>query len=671
MKFKLLCATALVVAGSAGAQAQTAQPQGQPMTSAAAAKAFGAREYVGDISLSPDGTKVAIVAPSATRGEYLQIADFASGKPPATVMQTSGNPERLSSCRWVSNTRMICTLFIIDKGLQGVNLGFTRLIAIDADGKNLKMVSERTSNLATGINQSGGTVIDLTGDGSGGGSVMLVRAFIPDVGVGTNLASSKEGVGVDLVDTLKLTRKIVESPRLLVDGYITDGVGHIRLMSSLASGTNGYMGKTLSYGYRKVGERDFRPLGVLKLGVLNGMGLEAVAVDPKLDAAYAFDDENGHRALVRIKLDGSMSREVVVADPRYDVDDVIQVGRQRRVVGASWGAEQRSTIYFDPELKALAASLGRALPKQPLVNFKDATADEKQLLLSAASDNIPGRYYLFDKTSRKLEEVMPIRPQLEGVALAQMKPITFKAADGTTIPGYLTLPPGSTGKNLPAIVMPHGGPAARDEWGFDWLAQFFANRGYAVLQPNYRGSAGYGEGWFQKNGFQSWRTAIGDIDDGARWLVSQGIAAQGKLAIVGWSYGGYAALQAGVTEPDLYKAVIAIAGIGDLDQLRNEARRFTNFPFVDRQIGSGPHVADGSPARHADRMKAPVLMFHGDIDLNVDIAESRLMASRLRGAGKQVELVEFKGLDHQLEDSAARAQMLEKSDAFLRGAMGM
>ncbi|MEI9851159.1 MAG: alpha/beta fold hydrolase [Sphingomonas sp.] len=123
--------------------------------------------------------------------------------------------------------------------------------------------------------------------------------------------------------------------------------------------------------------------------------------------------------------------------------------------------------------------------------------------------------------------------------------------------------------------MPHGGPGARDEWGFDWLAQFFAARGYAVLQPNFRGSAGYGEDWFLENGFKSWRTAIGDVNDGGRWLVGQGIAAPAKLAIVGWSYGGYAALQSAVLDPELFKAIVAIAPVTDLGALKEESRWFT------------------------------------------------------------------------------------------------
>ena len=120
------------------------------------------------------------------------------------------------------------------------------------------------------------------------------------------------------------------------------------------------------------------------------------------------------------------------------------------------------------------------------------------------------------------------------------------------------------------MILPHGGPSSRDVWGFDWLAQYLANRGYAVLQANYRGSAGYGDQWLQRNGFQSWRTSIGDIDAGARWLAAQGIADPARMAILGWSYGGYAALQAGATEPGLYKAIVAIAPVTDLQQVKDD-----------------------------------------------------------------------------------------------------
>ena len=250
-------------------------------------------------------------------------------------------------------------------------------------------------------------------------------------------------------------------------------------------------------------------------------------------------------------------------------------------------------------------------------------------------------------------------------------PVTYRAADGTQIPAYLTLPPGGAQRGLPAIVMPHGGPSARDEWGFDWLAQYFANRGYAVLQPNFRGSAGYGEAWFQRNGFVSWRTAIGDVNDAGRWLVGEGIAAPARLAIFGWSYGGYAALQSSVLDPELFRAIVAVAPVTDLNLARNEWVGFTNAANVRDFFGSGPHIREGSPLQNAERIRAPVLMFHGDLDRNVGIAQARAMDDRLRAAGRRSELVAFRGLDHQLDDSSARADLLRRSDAFLRQALGI
>jgi dipeptidyl aminopeptidase/acylaminoacyl peptidase len=337
----------------------------------------------------------------------------------------------------------------------------------------------------------------------------------------------------------------------------------------------------------------------------------------------------------------------------------------------TFSEEARHAIYFDPEYKKLAADLSRAIPNLPLVDFVGASADGSKLLIFAGSDTDPGRYYVYDKAKRALNEIILARPALEGAPLASVKAITYPAADGTQIPAYLTLPPGKeSARGLPAVVMPHGGPEARDEWGFDWLAQFLAYKGYAVLQPNYRGSAGYGEEWLARNGFQSWRTSIGDVTAGAKWLANQGIAAADKLAIVGWSYGGYAALQSDVTEPGLFKAVVAIAPVTDLNLTKEQSRYFTNFRLVSEYIGSGPHVREGSPLQNASRISAPVLLVHGDRDLNVAVRQSKEMHQALRAAGKKSDYVEFPGLEHSLTDSQARARMLDKIASFLSASIG-
>jgi dipeptidyl aminopeptidase/acylaminoacyl peptidase len=265
-----------------------------------------------------------------------------------------------------------------------------------------------------------------------------------------------------------------------------------------------------------------------------------------------------------------------------------------------------------------------------------------------------------------------VRNELENVKLATVRPISYPAADGTLVPGYLTLPPGvGSAQSLPAIVMPHGGPGSRDEWGFDWLAQYYASRGFAVLQPNFRGSAGYGDAWFGQNGFRSWPVAIGDVLDGGRWLVAQGVASPDKLAVVGWSYGGYAALQSAVVDPSVFKAVVAVAPVTDLIGFKQQFRYWSNYYLVEDYLGEGPQAAEGSPARNAQKIRAPVLMFHGTDDINVDYAQSQLMDKSLAAAGVPHELVTFEHLDHYLDDSAARAQLLRSSEAFLRRALGL
>jgi dipeptidyl aminopeptidase/acylaminoacyl peptidase len=219
-------------------------------------------------------------------------------------------------------------------------------------------------------------------------------------------------------------------------------------------------------------------------------------------------------------------------------------------------------------------------------------------------------------------------------------------------------------------VLPHGGPSSRDEWGFDWLAQFLAARGYVVIQPNYRGSSGYGDEFQNENGFRNWRTSIADVADAARYLVNEGIADKSRLAIVGWSYGGYAALQSAAIEPDLFKAVVAIAPVTDLGLLKREAEGFTNSELVKGFVGSGENARSGSPLQNAAAIKAPVLLVHGDLDSNVGIEHSLKMASALKSGGKPVEMLRYDGLDHQLDDSNARVEMLTKIGELLNRTIG-
>lgn len=661
-----LCLVVVFGLGSLGAVGAAAQDA--PAKSAnSPAGSFGGREAVRQISLSPSGNKVAIIQPTKGRGSALMIGDLVSGGELKAIATSSGNPDKLVDCHWSTETRLLCRI-LITSNVDGDRLGFSRIIAVDSDGKDLKMLSARTSDRTLGLMQNGGSLIDW---GAGGnGSALMTRLFVPEYSTGTHIAESQSGLGVELIDTKSLSRKQVEPAREGAVGYISDGQGNVRVMGIQPKNSTGYDSNKIIYSYRTADSRAWKPLTTVTIVAGQTAGFLPYAVDPALNVVYGFENQNGHAALYSVALDGSLAKKLVLSRADVDIDDLVEVGRQNRVVGATFVTDRRQAEFFDPTLKALRVALAKVLPGK-IITFVDASADESRLLLFANSDVDPGRYYVFDKKTRSMAEVLPSRPDLDGIKLAAVKPITYQAGDGTNIPAYLTLPVGSDGKNLPAIVMPHGGPGARDEWGFDWLAQYFAARGYAVIQPNFRGSTGYGDAWYEKNGFQSWRTSIGDVDDAGRWLIKSGIADPKRLAIVGWSYGGYAALQSSVLDPDLFKAIVAIAPVTDLDTLRNEARNFTNFPQVDALIGHGPWIAEGSPARNAAKIKAPVLLFHGDVDTNVSIGESRLMVDRLKEAGRKVELVEFKGLDHQLDDDTARTTLLSKADAFLRSSMGM
>ena len=653
----------LLAAASAAALSFGAQAPAQTSSLSRDAAAFGAREDITEASLSPDGRQVAFLAPIAGQGSAVVIAEVGGNGELKVVTKATGDPDRISKCKWVANDRLFCELFAAIAIREGITYS-TRMFAVNTDGSNVKIVEPRRGG-GDSLRMSlwGGGVIDWLPEENG--SVLMMRDYVPEQSTGTLLGQTRDGMGVDKLDTRSLSSRTVERPDPKAVEFITDGRGDVRIVGRRTTTPDGYDTGVIRYNYRRQGSRDWLPL--MNYDGFNDVGFNPYRVDTDLDVAYGLKKVNGRLVAYSLKLDGSGVETKLFEAPRgVDVSGFAQIGRRGRVVGVTYSTDRPEVHYIDPDLAKLAAGISKALPNLPLVRFVDSSADESVLLIWAGSDRDPGRYYLLDRKTKKMGELLPSRSGLPVARLAEVKSMTYKAADGTAVPAYLTLPAGSSGKNLPAIVMPHGGPGSRDEWGFDWLSQFFAARGFAVIQPNFRGSSGYGDQWFQKNGFQGWQTAIGDVRDAGTYLVREGIADPKKLAIVGWSYGGYAALQSAATSPDLFRAVIAVAPVTDLERLRQQFRDWTNFEVASRFIGKGPHVAEGSPARRAEAIKAPVLMFHGTYDRNVDIAHSRLMADRLKDAGHPAQLVTYDKLDHYLEDSAARTDMLSKSDAFLR-----
>ncbi|WP_404712730.1 alpha/beta hydrolase family protein [Sphingomonas sp. MMS24-J13] len=649
---------ALLALSSLAAKAQT-QPD--------IATAFGARESVLSISLSPDGTKLAMVVPGPGDMSILAVRGVADDSPMKPIMRSDGKHARLGGCHWASNVRIVCSAYGVTE-VEFRKVPYSRLFAVDDDGKNVVQLSTREGFFSLGLQLGGGSVIDWLPDESG--AVLMARNYLPDRHTGSVIGTETEGVGVDRVDTGTLASKNIEAPKRDIAEYISDGRGTVRIQGLQGvAGATYQMSGVIHYSYRRPGTRAWEPLGDYNWQTQEGFNPEAI--DHDLNLVYGFKKKDGRQALYAIALDGSRREALLFARPDVDVSGLVRIGRRNRAVGVSYETDMQHVVYFDPVLKQLAASLAKAIPSQPDIRFLNSSVDEHKLLIFAGSDTDPGVYYLFDRDKHDLHILALARNPLADRKLATMAPIRYKAGDGADIPAYLTLPPGKeSAKGLPAIVMPHGGPAARDSWGFDWLVQYYAAAGYAVLQPEFRGSYGYGDGWYRKNGFQSWRTAVGDVVDAGRWLVSSGIADPHKLAIVGWSYGGYAALQSAVIAPDLFKAVVAIAPVTDLAMLKEESRNWSDNAITSDFIGNGTHIREGSPLQNVDKIKAPVLLAHGTKDANVAYQELVSMEARLKSAGDKVRLISFDGLDHQLDNSAARALLLRESDTFIREATG-
>ncbi|HEY4069936.1 MAG TPA: S9 family peptidase [Sphingomicrobium sp.] len=629
------------------------------------AKAFGSREAVIAPRLSPDGSSVMYLTPGPGPKTYAAISNLSTGK--LTVMTAAdGTPERLHWCDYSAQDRAVC-LVSGTAERSGELLGFERLISMNIDGKEPKLLGQPESEYDAGLRQFDANVLDWGKRTDG--KLLMAREYMPEAGkIGSNIVRTKSGLGVDLIDTRSLRADHVEPPKDAASDYISDGRGNVRIMRVDETKAVGTLTGRIKYFYRTPDSREWKTLVDYADWQQQ---IQPLAVDADIDALYALKKRNGRYALYAIQLDGSGAETLIASNPQVDIDNVVRIGDGLKVIGYTYADESRHAEYFDPEFKALAASLSKALPNLPLVDFVDSSADGRKLLIFAGSDTDPGRYYLFDRDKKALNEAMLERPELQGRTLAEQESVTVPGSDGAQIPAYLTLPPGkTTAKGLPAVVLPHGGPSARDEWGFDWLPQFLAARGYAVLQPEYRGSAGYGQTWENVNGFVNWRTSMSDIAASTRWLASQGIADPKRIAIVGWSYGGYAALMEAETDPSLYKAVVAVAPVTDLGLLKQDSANYTNAQMVDEFVGSGPHIVEGSPLRHADKIQVPVLLAHGDMDQNVRVWHSQKMADALQGGGKKVEFLQYKGLNHQLDDSTARTELLTHIGSLLDRTIG-
>jgi dipeptidyl aminopeptidase/acylaminoacyl peptidase len=293
-------------------------------------------------------------------------------------------------------------------------------------------------------------------------------------------------------------------------------------------------------------------------------------------------------------------------------------------------------------------------------------------MVHIGASNNPGAYYVFTQADGMLHKLAEVNEALSGKPLAATRYVHYTARDRLDIPAYLTLPLGRAAKGLPLILLPHGGPYdVRDDGTFDQEVQFYANRGYAVLQPEYRGSGGFGKPFYEKGEGQWGRAMQDDLDDGMDWLAKDGIVDPRRVCIIGSSYGGYAALWGAARNPDRYRCAASFAGVSDLPR---QLKYQLDFQVSKRYRSDWRKVVQGapdfdlkgvSPLFTIDKLRVPVLLMHGDQDQRVPFKQSKIYADALKGAGKTYEFYALPGEGHGFSTSANMQQWFDRLDAFL------
>jgi dipeptidyl aminopeptidase/acylaminoacyl peptidase len=380
-------------------------------------------------------------------------------------------------------------------------------------------------------------------------------------------------------------------------------------------------------------------------------------------------------AIFRLDMQTGKVGDLVVGHDAVDVTGGLHFDRQKKqLVGVTIDAYKPETYWFDSEWAGVQKTVDAALPNT--INTLTRSDGGRLYLVTSQSDTQPRFWSLLDMEKRTLERLVSSRDWIDPDRMSEMRVVRFTARDGLEIPSYLTIPRGSTGKNLPLIIHPHGGPWSRDSWGFNTPVQFLASRGYAVLQPNFRMSTGFGRKHFG-SGFRQWGLAMqDDLTDAVQWAVKEGVADPERICIFGASYGGYAALMGIIKTPELYKCAINYVGVANLGELFNN--RFWDRSMLDYSLPErlGHPEADremlraNSPINNVEKINRPLFMAYGGRDRNVLPEQGEQLARALDRANKKYEWMFKPDEAHGYFSVENQVEFYSKVETFLRQHLG-
>jgi dipeptidyl aminopeptidase/acylaminoacyl peptidase len=600
--------------------------------------AFVHDEVLSGLAMSPDGKHIAGISLPSIDG-IPQVTVWSAddlAKPPLRFDLTAADGSRWkpSSVRWLNDQRLIATGFqTIDYSVGG------RMIKdfnVNAFVYEFNSLSEPSRNRLAEPFES----LLTTRRGGRNGSVTLDKPVPGDPSRVILRVENYDG-GTDLYE---FNLKDYSSRRVYRgrpgDSLQTDPFGQPRLRTYFEEKD----GNAQIIYEARIGDTDqWKKLPPFTAKAREGMEPIGASKDP--DVIYVTDNTGREfRRIHEYRVSTGELSEPIFEHPRFEATGVV-VGRGKRLgelLGFRYDGLYRGMTYWvDEDLARIHASLSKTFPgKQVRPNLDIGTSDDgRRSIVYVYGSNDPGAYYLYD-AAKGLTLLGKVRPLLDPAQLPEVRFVTYKARDGMTIPAYLTVPKGGS-KPYPTVVMPHGGPWARDYMRFDEWVQFLANRGYAVLQPQYRGSDGWGQKLWRAGDREWGQKMQDDKDDGAAWLVQQGIADKDRIGMYGFSYGGYAAMAAIVRPNPPYQCAIAGAGLSEL-------RTFDKLTFGSRfgRQFQNPTIAGLSPLDKVQDASIPIMIFHGDRDQTVPIEQSEKYHAALKAAGKDTQYIEVKDYGH-------------------------
>lgn len=605
------------------------------------AAAYAQLPFVEGARLSPDGLWVAGQFAVHGSQRIVVISPF-----DATKLNQAGLPDdiEVSSMQWVGNDDVLIRIRAIRPFDGGDKAYISRAISLnrktDKYTKLLWDLGGQNASDVLWVPTDGSTKILLAGQNS----IYMGDDFWPAV------------YSVDVATGRQTTEA---SPRAEVLDWIADTSGVVRgaISNDRAKGT-----RTLLYRAKKgdaYDRKDRKAFDDLEVPVLVRANENRMLV--------LRPGSDGRDALVEIDADsGTVVQTLYQAEAGVDIEGVRYDDSGNEVLGVYLGGAAAEPLHWlDPALDELQKAFEKSLTGRR-ARIISLSANRQRMLVRVDKPNEAGRLYYFDTADGRLHLFANLNSATNGARAGKMEKVHYKARDGLEIEAIMTTPPGREAKNLPVVILPHGGPWAHDTMDWDYWAQFIASRGYLVIQPNFRGSTGYGEAFLKKGEGQLGLAMQDDVNDALAWAASQGLADAKRACVVGASYGGYVAMWGAARDPDLWRCSISIAGVANL---RREVNDFGDLLFGKRYREQWqkmtPDFPAVSPMNHIDAIKVPMLLIHGKKDLTVDHAQSQSMFNKMKAAGKNVEFVSLPQADHYFTREPDRLALLTAIEAFL------